>query len=134
MALRRWLQRLGILRDPAPRVFELDAALHPLLVSLAEAQQRSPDELASSLVASALAQQAGQSELGRTWQALPPRQQQVTALICLGYTNRQIAARLGIAINTVHTHSRHSQAAFSVNSKAGLRQLLAGWDFSGWDA
>ena len=134
MALRRLLKRLGLVRGPAPRVYELDAALQPMLVSLAEQQRRTPDELASKLVASALARESERGELWARWLSLTPRQQQVTALICLGYTNRQIAAYLGIAITTVHTHSSTIQQTFEVNSKAKLRYLMAEWNFEGWDA
>lgn len=132
MALRRLLERLGLTRKQALRNFELDVSLHSMLDSMAEQQQRSPDELASNIVASALARQVGHEALLRSWNSLTPRLQQVTALTCLGYTNRQIAGRLGITINTVHTHSQRIQYMFNVNSKADLRYLMREWDFSAW--
>ncbi len=64
------------------------------------------------------------------WEQLTPRQQEVAALICLGYTNPQIAGMLFISSNTVHTHSRSIQRVFQVAGKTGLRVLLANWDFS----
>lgn len=131
--LTRLFKRLGLRREPEIQKYTLDASIHMALNSLAEEQQSSPDELVSNMVTSALAWQAEQGDLWRKWESLSPRQQQVTALICLGYTNRQIAGRLGISISTVHTHSGNIQGTFGVNSKADLRVLLVNWDFSGWD-
>ncbi|MEW6718329.1 MAG: helix-turn-helix transcriptional regulator [Chloroflexota bacterium] len=54
------------------------------------------------------------------------------ALTCLGGTNRQIAARLGISEETVKTHVASALHKIGVNSKAELRQLFADWDFSAW--
>jgi len=63
---------------------------------------------------------------------LTPRQQQTAALACLNFTNRQIAARLGISPQTVKTHIRNLLHRFDLHSKAELRQVLADWDFSEW--
>ncbi|MBE3117956.1 MAG: helix-turn-helix transcriptional regulator [Candidatus Atribacteria bacterium] len=59
-------------------------------------------------LASALAQRKTHGELYHRWQSLSPREQEVTALACRGYTNRQIAARLGVSAETVKTHVRGS--------------------------
>ena len=126
-------KRLGLQRTPETQKYSLDASLHVALNSLAEEQQRSPDEMASDLLGEALSRRQIDTELWRKWESLSSRQQQVTALICLGNTNRQIAAKLGISIATVHTHSGNIQGTFGVNSKADLRYLLAGWDFNSWD-
>jgi len=130
---RRLFERLGLVRAINPRKYALDDALHPMLESLAKQEQLLPDEIASDLVNEALSRRQMDAELWQKWESLSPRQKQVTALICLGYTNRQIAAKLGISIATVHTHSGNIQGAFTVNSKSDLRYLLAAWDFSGWD-
>lgn len=127
--LRRLLELLGILPEERLRNLDLDVHLHTRLVSLAEEQQRSPGELAADLVEQGLARQAEQEDVFRRWDSLTSRQQQVAALICLGFTNRQIAGQLGIAISTVHSHSLKIQSVFEVNSKAGLISLFAGWDF-----
>jgi DNA-binding CsgD family transcriptional regulator len=124
------LQRLGWHRAPQMTKYALDEALHSALNSLAEQQQRSPDELASSLVASGLAQQSARGELWSRWLALSAREQQITALTCLGYTNPQMAARLGLSVETVRSHTRNVQVKFNVKSKASLRVLLSEWDFS----
>ena len=66
------------------------------------------------------------------WQSLTPRQQQVAALACLNFTNRQIAARLSISPQTVKAHLRNLLHRFELHSKTELRQALEDWDFSEW--
>lgn len=112
--------------------YALDASLHVALNSLAEKQQRSPDELASSLVASGLAQQSEQGELWQRWQSLSSREQDVAALAYLGHTNRQIGAFLNISPETVKTHLRNALVKFNLHTRSELRMLLQGWDFSAW--
>ena len=43
------------------------------------------------------------------------------------YTYQQIAAEMGISLNTVHTHRKRLFARFGVRSKTGLVQLGRGW-------
>jgi len=127
------LKRLGLVRAKTTHRYAVDEALHPVLVSLANQQQSSPDDMVSDLLSEALSRRQMDGDLWQRWEALTPRQKQVTALICLGYTNRQIAAKLGISMATVHTHSGNIQSVFLVNSKSDLRYLMSSWDFSDWD-
>jgi DNA-binding CsgD family transcriptional regulator len=115
------------------RTFAFDETLVQSLRSLAEHEQRSASDLAGDLLASALAQHHTREELWQRWQSLSPREQEVTALTCLDYTNRQIAARLGISAETVKTHVRNILVKFNLHSKSELRLVLSGWDFSDWD-
>lgn len=126
----RLLQRLGLAHTTGTRKYELDASIQPVLESLAERQQRSPDEVVSNLVEEAISRRQLDADLWQRWQSLSPREQQVTALTCLNYTNPQIAAKLGVAVETVRTHTRNAQMKFYVNSKSDLRVLLSEWDFS----
>jgi DNA-binding NarL/FixJ family response regulator len=64
------------------------------------------------------------------WRKLTPRQQEVAALICRGYTNREIARQLNIAVSTVKTHIRSILPKFGVSSKDQLQQYFEDWDFS----
>lgn len=129
----RLLQRLGLARAARPRKYALDASIQPVLESLAERQHRSPDEVVSNLVEEAISRRQLDADLWRRWQSLSPREQQVAALTCLNYTNPQIAARLGVAVETVRTHTRNAQMKFNVNSKSDLRVLLSDWDFSAFE-
>lgn len=59
--------------------------------------------------------------------ALPPRQLQIAHLLCRGWTNRQIASRLGISPHTVRTHLRALFERFEVRDRVGVvvRLVLA---------
>lgn len=123
---------LGLRKDPGPRFFELDTSLHTSLSTLAEHQGRTEEELAADLLAAGLTHYQSQDVFWRYWEALSPREKEVTALTCLGYTNRQMAAKLSISPETVKTHVRNTLYKFNLHSKAKLRVVLADWDFSGW--
>ena len=72
-----------------------------------------------------------QDEYASLWNSLSQREQQVTALTCLGYRSYEIADMLGVSYETVRTHSKHVYAKFGLNRKE-LRQALKDWDFQGW--
>ena len=128
-----WQRLRKVLGVPgSKRAFELDLPLGEALRHLAEREHRRQDEVAVELLSAALVQrQAAEINL-RLWQSLSAREQQITALICLNYTNRQIAARLVISIETVKSHVRRVLHKFNLHSKAELRQALAELDFSEW--
>ena len=67
------------------------------------------------------------------WIKLSPREQDVTALTCLKYTNAQIAARLGLSVETVKTYLDKASNKLGLQNKADLRVFFAGWDFSEWE-
>jgi DNA-binding CsgD family transcriptional regulator len=111
---------------------ELDAVHAQYLRRLAETTGISKQKVAEDLLKSALVdRQVAETHLER-WRALTPRQQQVAALACLNFTNRQIAARLRISPQTVKSHMRNLLHRFDLHSKEELRQALADWDFSEW--
>lgn len=72
-------------------------------------------------------------ELYQRWILLSPREQDVTALTCLRFTNPQIAARLGLSKETVKTYLQKVLNKFGLQSKADLRVMFANWDFSAWE-
>jgi DNA-binding NarL/FixJ family response regulator len=130
--LWRDVQRVFRQLRPPGRVFRFDETLAFSLRRLAAREKRSEQELAAELLEQALAQRlAAETNLAR-WRSLTPREQEVTALVCLGYTNRQIAARLSLSPETVKTHVRNVLAKLGARSKAELRQALGEWDFSAW--
>ena len=128
----RLLYRLGLRRDPRPRYYPLSQSLHTTLVTLAEHAGRRADELAEDVLSSGLEHYYQRDALWAVWLDLTPREHDVTALTCLGLTNRQIAARLGIAPETVKTHVTNALRKFGLHSKADLRVALAEWDFGDW--
>ena len=72
-------------------------------------------------------------ELYQRWIRLSPREQDVTALTCLKYTNPQIAARLGLSTETVKTYLENALNKLRLQSKADLRVFFAPWDFGEWE-
>jgi DNA-binding NarL/FixJ family response regulator len=127
---QRILRVLGY--DPPSRLaFHADEELLQSLQTIAEREQRRTGEIASELLSSALARRQVDNRLVTRWRFLSPREQQVAALTCLNFTNRQIAARL-ITPETAKTHVRNVLRKFDLHSKAELRRALADWDFSAW--
>lgn len=113
-------------------VLELDPANAQYLAQIAAGSEDSRQQIAQELLKTALLdRQVAETNLAR-WRALTPRQQQVAALACLNFTNRQIAARLSISPQTVKSHMRNLLHRFDLHSKAELRQALENWDFSEW--
>jgi len=129
---QRLIQDLGLRRGALQRSYELEADLLQSLQDLAERERRSRDDLTAELLTYALNQRAIDDENMRRWQGLTQREQQVAALTCLNFTNRQIAAHLVISPETVKTHVRNVLNKFGLHSKAELRKLLKNWDFSDW--
>ena len=66
------------------------------------------------------------------WDSLSSRERDVAALTCLGYTNRQIAAKLKVSPDSVKGYVRQVLVKFNSHSKNELRKQLSGWDFSNW--
>ena len=124
---------LGIQRRMGGRLFALDEHLHSALEDLAEQEKRPAEDLQADLLATAMAHRHANGDLWKRWQLLSPREQQVGALACLGYTNRQMAARLGVAEATVKTHIKNMLLKFDLHGKVELRMMLGEWDFSEWE-
>ena len=100
---------------------------------IAEREQRTPEEVANQILLEAVYDRLTQEDSWQRWQTLTPREQDVTALICLNYTTRQIAGRLRISPETVKTHVEHILSKFEVSDRSTLRVLLSNWDFSSWE-
>jgi DNA-binding CsgD family transcriptional regulator len=128
---QRILRVLGY-APPSHLAFHADEELLQSLQTIAESEQRHTGEVASELLSSALAQRQVNDKLVAHWRFLSAREQQVAALTCLNFTNRQIAARLMVTPETAKTHVRNVLRKFDLHSKAELRRALADWDFSAW--
>jgi DNA-binding CsgD family transcriptional regulator len=134
MDLWKWLANLfrGPESDSTRRSFQFDEGLVESLQDLADREQRSPSEIAASLLSEALIERQTLEMHFQQWHSLSQREQQITALISLNYTNRQIAAELNISPETVKSHVRNILYKFNARSKQELRQALSQWDFSAW--
>jgi DNA-binding CsgD family transcriptional regulator len=127
-----WLGRLGLLRKSGQRYYELDEHLYKQVLALAKQEQRQPEEVQADLLKQALEQNQDRDEYLKCWDELSRRERDACALTCLGYTNREIAARLGIAPDTVKSYLRLALPKFHVHSKNELKILLRDWNFSDW--
>ena len=121
------------MRPDRQRTFALTDELAQTLRDQAQREQRPPEDLIDELLVNGLSRRDMGDYMWECWLALSPREQEVAALACLGDTNRQIAARLGISPHTVKTHVRNILRKFDLYSKDELRSLLHEWDFSSWE-
>jgi DNA-binding CsgD family transcriptional regulator len=128
-----FLYQIGILRDPSPRHYYFTDSLHTTLTTLSEHEGLSAEELAANLLASGLSEYYSSDKVWEQWQSLSAREKDVAALACLGYTNRQIGARLKVSPETVKTHLRNALIKFGIHNRTELRLLLEKWDFSAWE-
>lgn len=129
MSFWKNLLRAFGLQSPPRRYFRLDADLARSIRSMAQQERRPEEEVASDLLAEALAQRLAAGEKLRRWRDLSPREQEVAAFICLNYTNAEIAHRLVVSPQTIKTHVRSLLWKFGLNSKQELREALSEWDF-----
>ena len=130
--LKHLFETLGLIPPAHIREFQLDEEVRARLYDLANLEQRPVGEVASDLLIQALDNRRLDGAVS-LWEQLTPRQQEVAALICLGYTNQQIAAQLSISPETVKSHIRAVLKRFKVRSKIQLRRDLSHWDFSEWE-
>jgi DNA-binding CsgD family transcriptional regulator len=131
------LLRLKSLFPHWKKHFYFEDDLLQSVVSLAEREERTLDEMAANLIANALAQRVFVEEIYLRWLSLTSREQQIAALICLNYSNRQVSDLLGITQDTVRSHQRKILSKFHLHTKAGLRRILSpsnGWDFKAWES
>jgi DNA-binding CsgD family transcriptional regulator len=127
----RVLNSLKYLLQPAQFV-KLDPPLSLALSRLAEEEERPLDEVGQKMLSFALQHRQEAAENLNTWKSLTPREKEITALACLGNTNKEIANQLFISPATVKTHLRNAKRKFGLRSKLELRKTLSDWDFSRW--
>ena len=115
-----------------PRVFLQDEELVAAIKDIAKQQNRAEEEVIADFTKAGLNQLWTQNELEERWSSLSHREQQVVALIRLGYRNYEIAEMLVIAPETVKTHLQSIFNKFDLRSSKELRLALKHWDFREW--
>lgn len=68
-------------------------------------------------------------ELYSRWLSLSPREQDVTILVCKGFTNEQIALWLKLSVSTVKSYLQHVFFKIGVRNKTELRLEFHSFDF-----
>ena len=118
--------------DGESRIFLQDEEIVAIVREVAKQQGRSEEEIITDFTKVGWDQLQQETEMVERWNSLSHREQQVVALICLGYRNYQIAETLVIAPETVKTHLQNIFAKFNLRSSKELRLALKEWDFAKW--
>ena len=101
------------------------------LKEIAAGQRRGEQEVYDDVIQAGMKALRERDQYAEVWNSLSRREQQVTALTCLGYRSYEMADMLGISYETIRTHSKHVYAKFGL-SKKELLLALQGWDFREW--
>ena len=128
----RLLTLLRMMRGSGLRQFELNERLQTALVDRADREQRPVEDIQEELIAAGLTHLETSDGLRQRWDALSPRERDVTAYTCLGYTNRRMAILMCVSPYTIKGYVRDALVRWHVHSKSELRILLALWNFSSW--
>ena len=129
--LKRAWQWLGLAK-PSESELNFDTEVASFLQEIALQEERDVEEVANALLHFAILEHQKDDEKLALWERLSPREKQVAALACLGYTNPEIGDLMVISTNTVKTHMRNLLEKVNVSSKAELSKLFAGWEFDVW--
>ena len=131
----RFLYLIGLRQMPDPRSYHLDVSdsFQVTLSTLASDEGRPESELIPELLNAGLNQYTSNERLWTKWDTLSVREKDVAALVCLGYTNREIGARLNISPETVKDRLESTLIKFNITKRTELRLLFANWDFSAWE-
>lgn len=132
--LRRLIRVLFHKQDTVDesRVFLQDEELVAVIKDVARQQKRPEQEVIADFTKVGINQFQTQAELEARWSSLSHREQQVVALVCLGYRNYEIADILVITPDTVKSHLQHIFNKFDLHSGRELRVALKHWDFMEW--
>src|SRR6266498_3109122 len=115
------------------RIFELGDPQMVTLTTIAKHEGRPEHELFPDIVDAGLNQYVTKDKLWNRWLSLSAREQDVAALACLGYTNREIGSRLHISPETVKVRLQKALNKFDVTTRSQLKMILEDWDFSEYD-
>ncbi len=129
---RKLLSVIGLRPISAPRKYQVSESMHVTLTTLSQHEGRPEDELIQDLLAAGLTQYYSFEDLWHKWETLSPREQDVAALVCLGYTNKEVGVRLSISPETVKTHLRNVLVKFGLQNRTELRLSMKTWDFTAW--
>lgn len=131
----RFLYLIGKRSTPGPRSYHFDVSdsLQVTLSTIAKDEGRPENELIPELLNAGLTQYVSNERIWKKWEILSPREKDVAALVCLGYTNREIGARLSISSETVKDRLETALKKFNFTKRTELRDLLSIWDFSEWE-
>ena len=129
--MERFLKFLGLKRGK--KLYQLDVDLLEAVEDLAKNERKPVEAMAEELIQQAIDHRAMAEQSLALWHGLTRREQQVVALMCLGYMNKEIAERLFISTETVKSHVSNALRKFGVRRRMEIQRILADWDFSQWE-
>jgi DNA-binding NarL/FixJ family response regulator len=129
----RLLVWLGVIPPPNLHQYRQEENLRGLTLQSVRQEQYSDEDAYEDSFTAKRSKYATSDELWNCWQSLSPREQEVTALTCLGYTNSEIASKLGVSATTIKSHIRSILSKFQMHSKIELGLALEDWNFRDWD-
>ncbi len=118
-------------KDAPPRTYLSDDQLLVRIKQIAVDEQRPEQDVYDEILKAAAEAVQHKKEYAAIWDTLSGREQQVTALLCLGYRSYEIADMLYVSYETVRSHSKHVYAKFGLNRKQ-LCLALQDWNFQEW--
>jgi DNA-binding NarL/FixJ family response regulator len=127
--LRKLLQKL---KGMDSRTFHADQELLAAIQEAAQEQGRTEEEVWIEFVKAGHDQYVQTGELEERWDSLTEREQEVTALACMGYRNYEIAETLSISHETVKSHMQNIFTKFDIRNRNELRRALKDWRFEEW--
>ena len=127
--LRKLLQKKKL--DDS-RTFHADQELLAAIQESAQQQGRTEEEVWMDFVRRGHDQYLQTSELEACWDNLTDREQEVTALACMGRRNYEIADILNISHETVKTHMQKIFTKFDIRDRNELRRALKNWQLQEW--
>jgi DNA-binding CsgD family transcriptional regulator len=130
----RFLYLIGLRPDPGLRRYNLEVSesLQDSLLPLVQHEGRPLHEILPELVAAGLKEYRAEEALVIQWKSLTPPERDAVAFACLGYTNRQIAARLHKSPSTIQAQLNNSFRKLGIKNRSSLSFMFASWDFSAW--
>lgn len=114
------------------RIFFSDQALVVTIRKLASQQGRSEDEVLTEITKAGWDFLFNKDVLLDCWDSLTDREQEVLALVCLGYRNHEVADILVISHETIKKHLQHIFQKFELRSVKELRHAWKDWSFKEW--
>ncbi len=131
---QRLFGKIGKHPKSGSRKYEISESLQVTLTTIAKHEGRPENELLPDILEAGLTQYVSKEGLWNKWDSLTPREQEVAAFACLGYTNREIGKRLHISPETVKVRLQKALSKFGVNTRSQLQMLLNNWNFEEYEA
>jgi len=120
------------LKKKTRRTYLLDKELNLALREASRKQGRPEAEILEDYARKGREQLSREGELEAHWDSLTDREKEVLALACMGGRNHEIAATLGIAVETVKSHMQNIFHKFGIHSRRELRMAMQHWHFEQW--